>query len=317
VLNSQGSATSIFGYSGEQIDAYIKLVFLRARYMQPGLGVFLSRDPWSGDDLRPGSMNGWNYSLSNPVKYSDPTGHYVCDEDTGDCSTRRWHRFGASANLTRGQLRAFFGIRLTEDAGQSWAAADISNISEAVQQAAAAMDFATWNGDKPTVSNIARFFKGIMGSVRFNRSSDTGTGYSFTDPAYSGQLIQVYSNAPAGRFSPQNTVHELGHSFAQRLGGQPYDDLENNEITFMNEQGRAIHVAGGGGGRTFRGMDPYPWVQDKATVAGNGVDPTHEDFADMFLGWAYNHFSVNSPEEAMAGAARYAWMTTNMAEWIR
>jgi uncharacterized protein RhaS with RHS repeats len=44
VLNSQGSAASIFGYAGEQVDAYIKLIFLRARYMQPGLGIFLSRD---------------------------------------------------------------------------------------------------------------------------------------------------------------------------------------------------------------------------------------------------------------------------------
>jgi RHS repeat-associated protein len=74
VLNSQGSATSIFGYAGEQIDN-TGLIYLRARYMQPGLGIFLSRDPWSGDELRPGSMNGWNYGLGNPVKYTDPSGY--------------------------------------------------------------------------------------------------------------------------------------------------------------------------------------------------------------------------------------------------
>ncbi len=32
VLTSTGTASSIFGFSGEQIDAYIKLLFLRARY---------------------------------------------------------------------------------------------------------------------------------------------------------------------------------------------------------------------------------------------------------------------------------------------
>ena len=32
VLSSNGTASSIFGYAGEQIDTYIKLLFLRARY---------------------------------------------------------------------------------------------------------------------------------------------------------------------------------------------------------------------------------------------------------------------------------------------
>jgi RHS repeat-associated protein len=73
VLNSQGSATSVFGYSGEQIDS-TGLIYLRARYMQPGLGVFLSHDPWEGDALRPGSMNGWNYVEGNPINRVDPTG---------------------------------------------------------------------------------------------------------------------------------------------------------------------------------------------------------------------------------------------------
>ena len=42
--------------------------------MQPRLGIFLARDPWSGDQLRPGSMNGWNYGDDNPVNRVDPSG---------------------------------------------------------------------------------------------------------------------------------------------------------------------------------------------------------------------------------------------------
>ena len=77
VLSSNGTASSIFGYSGEQIDTS-GLVFLRARYMQPTLGMFLSRDPWSGDQMRPGSMNGWNYTEGNPINSVDPSGHFIC-----------------------------------------------------------------------------------------------------------------------------------------------------------------------------------------------------------------------------------------------
>ncbi len=73
VLNSEGSAASVFGYAGEQLDA-TGLIFLRARYYQTLLGLFLSRDAWPGDALRPGSMNGWNYGGGDPINRVDPSG---------------------------------------------------------------------------------------------------------------------------------------------------------------------------------------------------------------------------------------------------
>ncbi len=73
VLTSTGTASSSFGYAGEQADT-TGLIYLRARYMNPRLGIFLARDPWSGDQLRPGSMNGWNYAGGNPIIRVDPSG---------------------------------------------------------------------------------------------------------------------------------------------------------------------------------------------------------------------------------------------------
>jgi RHS repeat-associated protein len=72
VLTRNGTASSIFGYAGEQIDTS-GLVYLRARYMNPRLGIFLARDPWSGDQLRPGSMNGFGYVEGDPVNATDPS----------------------------------------------------------------------------------------------------------------------------------------------------------------------------------------------------------------------------------------------------
>jgi RHS repeat-associated protein len=68
-----GNGGSPFGYTGEQTDA-TGLVFLRARYMQPALGMFLSHDPWEGNVQRPESLNGWNYVEGNPVNHIDPSG---------------------------------------------------------------------------------------------------------------------------------------------------------------------------------------------------------------------------------------------------
>jgi RHS repeat-associated protein len=73
VLTSTGTASSIFGYAGEEVDTS-GLIYLRARYMQPRLGIFFSRDPWSGDQMRPVSMNGFGYTEGNPVNATDASG---------------------------------------------------------------------------------------------------------------------------------------------------------------------------------------------------------------------------------------------------
>ena len=51
-----------------------KVVFLRARYYSTQLGRFLSRDKWDGENYRPLTLNRWNYVISNPLKYTDPSG---------------------------------------------------------------------------------------------------------------------------------------------------------------------------------------------------------------------------------------------------
>jgi len=51
------------------------LIYLRARYYNPADGRFQSRDTWSGNANLPMSLNRWNYTQSNPINYSDPTGH--------------------------------------------------------------------------------------------------------------------------------------------------------------------------------------------------------------------------------------------------
>ena len=66
---------SVFGYTGEQQDSYIKLINLRSRLYSTETGRFLTRDVWQGDYNRPLSLNKWNYVEGNPVNRTDPTGH--------------------------------------------------------------------------------------------------------------------------------------------------------------------------------------------------------------------------------------------------
>jgi RHS repeat-associated protein len=50
------------------------LVFLRARFYSPELGIFLSRDPFQGFLTKPASLTPYQYAFNNPVRYTDPSG---------------------------------------------------------------------------------------------------------------------------------------------------------------------------------------------------------------------------------------------------
>jgi uncharacterized protein RhaS with RHS repeats len=47
------------------------LEFLRARYYDPGIGRFISKDPITF------SLANYNYSRNNPARYVDPSGKIV------------------------------------------------------------------------------------------------------------------------------------------------------------------------------------------------------------------------------------------------
>ncbi|PIE27249.1 MAG: hypothetical protein CSA58_05315, partial [Micrococcales bacterium] len=57
-----------FGYAGEYTDP-TGLTYLRARYYDPGTGVFLTRDP-----LLDTTRNPYGYTGGNPLQHTDPTG---------------------------------------------------------------------------------------------------------------------------------------------------------------------------------------------------------------------------------------------------
>ena len=69
-----GTAATNYRFSGEQLDPESSLYFLRARYYDPVLGRFISRDPISGKLDNPQTQNPYAYALDNPVNVSDPSG---------------------------------------------------------------------------------------------------------------------------------------------------------------------------------------------------------------------------------------------------
>jgi len=116
-------------------------------------------------------------------------------------------------------------------------------------------------------------------------------------------MIALLSGPSSGYLSwgSQNAVHELGHLFDWRAGrGRPAADLQaewNVNPNFPRRSPNNAQWRGYAGPR-------FTWQQSSDQSAS-------EEFADMFLGWAYNQW-----ERSAAGATRSQWMTTNMAGWI-
>jgi len=64
-----------FGFAGEWTDQS-GMQYLRARYYDPSVGRFVSRDGWEGNVFDPYTLNRWNYGFSNPVRYTDLAGNF-------------------------------------------------------------------------------------------------------------------------------------------------------------------------------------------------------------------------------------------------
>lgn len=61
----------------------IELIYMNARYYVPAIGRFASADTIVQDHTDPQSLNRYAYARNNPLKYTDPIGHYIFQEEPG------------------------------------------------------------------------------------------------------------------------------------------------------------------------------------------------------------------------------------------
>jgi len=77
LLSESGTSTSGYAFTGEQWDRDIELLFLRARYYDPAVGRFTSKDPLQIE------ANLYLYAAANPIRFVDPSGYVYVTFDDG------------------------------------------------------------------------------------------------------------------------------------------------------------------------------------------------------------------------------------------
>ena len=84
-------------FTGKERDAESGLDYFGARYYTSAMGRMMSTDPGNlgANPANPQSWNMYGYSLNNPLRFTDPTGLYVCEDNT-KCKSKNDQAFAKS-----------------------------------------------------------------------------------------------------------------------------------------------------------------------------------------------------------------------------
>ncbi|MBC7252118.1 MAG: RHS repeat-associated core domain-containing protein [Anaerolineae bacterium] len=79
-----GALPTDFGFTGQRAEAGLGLLDYRARYYDPLLGRFINADTIVPEAGNPQDLNRYAYVRHNPLRYTDPSGHWTFEETPND-----------------------------------------------------------------------------------------------------------------------------------------------------------------------------------------------------------------------------------------
>ncbi len=74
-VNQDSKDENPFRYCGEYYDKETEEIYLRARYYEPEVERFLTRDTYTGEEDEPESLHLYTYCENDAVNRIDPKGH--------------------------------------------------------------------------------------------------------------------------------------------------------------------------------------------------------------------------------------------------
>ena len=235
-----GSGGTSHKFTGKERDAESGLDYFGARYYGSNMGRFMSPDSTGYSGLtNPQSWNLYAYTLNNPLRYIDPSGHTVeCTNEAAACLAAAQAAVGKDAagqlttKTTQNWFQKIFGtstttLQITGNEG------DFRNASGNASKLADLIDSKT-NFEVSIQQNTSPSGDGlgnkILGGGGFNMQGGSqaytqSEGYLpsiFIDPRW--QMDKVDSDSIRDHIPPPNMgekfAHELlGHVWGEYFGG--------------------------------------------------------------------------------------------------
>jgi len=298
VRAKSGVTPGDYRYTGQLEQVELGLYYYVARWYDPVTAHFAQADTIV-PDLK-GQM-GWNryaYTIYNPIRYSDPMGHYYC-EGEGDCNRNVYHT-KKPGTLVQEVLKDY-GVKCEGN----WTLSYMIAVADGVTKVAAALE-------RDTGLSARYAFKTTYGITKEDPmvfvwgscpECNGAGGYSYGPRriAFESMKKSWVNNYMSIRTN--NVIHELGHSFNSRLYFWTGDQKQ-----------RYGEWALGRYQETYRHFPDRPDnanPEENYGYAGDFIEgwqqsrqgSTSEEFADSFIGWTYDRW-----EESTNGMARASFM---------
>ncbi len=257
------------------------MYYYGARYYDPQLGRFASPD--TTIPLQQGSQ-AWDryaYVNNNPVRYKDPSGHDVCDEE-GNCYNRQgWYRAPNAARLStidtwKMMIFGKFHVSMSDEGDKKWDYDNLRLMYNSLQ-----------NVDKALNGRFAS----LVGSATFKWMEYTGpevySGFQY------GNKINFNTKGNA-EIRQMNIYHEIGHLL---------DHAPGLEHVFSNAVGSPSWVTSGyvsGDALNSSSVSDPNYGLAEAIQASAG--DKYEQWADAFANYVAGNINLSktdSPGEDM------------------
>jgi RHS repeat-associated protein len=270
-------------------------VNLRARYYNPGMGRFLTRDTWQGNENSPMSYNAWLYAYADPIRYVDPRGRFASEYLKFTYDDSPLSKYPDDATHWDDSSEQALD-RSAQAVGQALANT-INSILVPKYRSIPYIDFPWLRSFSRPVSPLEAFKQVYGGRIELLRKAVENPGvWAYTQGS---RLIWIYTNATAADLSnpvySRFLAHELGHAFEAAVNGMP--SLGGNYVRNFLHGDECYNPFGSGGLQPIppnlrdnrNGLRVNAYNVENGYWQFNSSTATFEVFADMFLAWVYDN----------------------------
>ncbi len=266
-------------YTGQTLDASTGLYFYGARYYDCWLSQFVQPDSIVPQPGNPQSLNRYAYTLNNPLKYTDPTGH--AEDIVHPFRGKGWVDAGGGGAGGIGiVLLLYYGLRVAvQAAGQG-----LSEISSLWSNPSEATGYGKGARRDPVQEAHDEMVAGLLSPKFLPGQIYTPPGGWNLDPKDKAKWLAIFAAVLAASI---RLAEEKGLSLPQQAAN-PFGRGWNIRISASEDQGPSWRAGGEWGGWTDQFYEVHgqlptiqdvydrQWSLDFLTRIGHG--PTDEDW---------------------------------------